>query len=103
MTTTPGADLPLTERDVTLLIADLAGVHRTHGDPRQPLRGVRHFALPGRHEGADLIDPVCQMRVDPVTTAAQLTHGGRTYHFCSPECARTFATRVEGSGGSTWT
>jgi class 3 adenylate cyclase len=25
MTTTPGADLPLTERDVTFLIADLAG------------------------------------------------------------------------------
>jgi class 3 adenylate cyclase len=56
-----------------------------------------------RNERADLIDPVCQMRVDPVTTAAQLTHGGRTYHFCSPECARTFAARVERSGGATWT
>jgi adenylate cyclase len=56
-----------------------------------------------RTEQVDLIDPVCQMRIDPVTTAAQLTHAGRTHHFCSPECARTFAARVERSGESTWT
>jgi class 3 adenylate cyclase/YHS domain-containing protein len=56
-----------------------------------------------RAEQADLIDPVCQMRIDPVTTAAQLTHQGRTYHLCSPDCARTFAAWVERSGGSTWT
>ena len=53
-----------------------------------------------RAEQADLIDPICQMRVDTVTAAAELTHGGRTYHFCSPECARTFVTAVERSGGS---
>lgn len=56
-----------------------------------------------RPQQTDLIDPVCQMRIDPVTTAAQFTHDGRTYHFCSPECARTFTSRVEGPGGSTWT
>jgi adenylate cyclase len=56
-----------------------------------------------RNEGSDLIDPVCQMRVDPLTAASQMAHGGRTYHFCSPECARTFAARAERSGGSTWT
>ena len=50
-----------------------------------------------RHEAADQLDPVCQMRVDPLAAAAQLTHAGRTYHFCSPECARAFATRVGGS------
>jgi YHS domain-containing protein len=38
-----------------------------------------------RTEQADL-DPVCQMRIDPVTTAAHLTHQGRTYHFCSRLC-----------------
>jgi adenylate cyclase len=68
-----------------------------------PVRIFEVVVAGRRNEGTDLIDPVCQMRVDPVTTAAQLTHGGRTYHFCSPECARTFATRVEGPGGSTWT
>ena len=47
------------------------------------------------------IDPVCQMRVDPLTAASQLAHGGRTFYFCSPECARTFATQAERSGGST--
>ena len=50
-----------------------------------------------RHEAADQLDPICQMRVDPLAAAAQLTHAGRTYHFCSPECARAFATRVGGS------
>lgn len=52
---------------------------------------------------AEPIDPVCQMRVNPLTAASQLTHGGRTYHFCSAACARTFATQAERSGGSTWT
>jgi class 3 adenylate cyclase/YHS domain-containing protein len=50
-----------------------------------------------------LIDPVCQMRVDPVTAASRLSHGGRTYLFCSPACARTFATQVESQGGGGWT
>jgi adenylate cyclase len=68
-----------------------------------PVRIFEVVVAGRRNEGTDLIDPVCQMRVDPVTTAAQLTQGGRTYHFCSPEWARTFATRVEGPGGSTWT
>jgi adenylate cyclase len=50
-----------------------------------------------RNEEGTLLDPICQMRVDPATMAAQLTHAGRTYYFCSPQCARTFATWVEGS------
>jgi hypothetical protein len=56
-----------------------------------------------RNERADPIDPICQMRVDPVTTAAQLTPAVGLIHFRSPEWARTLATRVERSGGSTWT
>jgi Cu+-exporting ATPase len=56
-----------------------------------------------RNGGSDLIDPVCQMRVDPLAAASQLAHGGRTYYFCSPGCARTFAAQAERSGGSTWT
>ena len=56
-----------------------------------------------RHLGSDLVDPVCQMRVDPLTAASQLAHGGQTYLFCSPECARAFAAQVGASGGSTST
>jgi Cu+-exporting ATPase len=36
-------------------------------------------------------DPVCGMSVDPARAAATLTHGGRTYYFCNPSCARRFA------------
>jgi adenylate cyclase len=50
-----------------------------------------------RDEEATLLDPICQMRVDPGTMAAQLTHAGRIYYFCSPQCARTFAKWVEAS------
>jgi YHS domain-containing protein len=43
------------------------------------------------------------MRVDPVTAASQVVHGGRTFVLCSPECARTFATRSTPTGGAPWT
>ena len=56
-----------------------------------------------RHPAGDAVDPVCQMRVDPLTAASQLAHGGRTYRFCSPECARAFAAQVGASGDSMWT
>jgi class 3 adenylate cyclase len=56
-----------------------------------------------RQLGSDLVDPVCQMRVDPLTAASQLAHGGQTYLFCSPECARAFAAQVGAFGGSTST
>jgi class 3 adenylate cyclase len=56
-----------------------------------------------RKEEAEPIDPVCQMRVNPLTAASQLTHGGRIFHFCSPVCARMFATEAQRPGGSTWT
>ena len=36
-------------------------------------------------------DPVCGMRVDPATAAANVEHEGTTYHFCSTHCATTFA------------
>jgi class 3 adenylate cyclase/YHS domain-containing protein len=58
---------------------------------------------PGRHPGDEPIDPVCQMRVDPVKAASQIVHAGRTFVFCSPECARTFATRGVPAGGAPWT
>jgi hypothetical protein len=50
-TTPPGADLSLIERDVTFLIADLAGFYGAHRDPRQPLCGLGHFALSDARSG----------------------------------------------------
>lgn len=35
-------------------------------------------------------DPVCDMDVDPSHAAAQHTHNGTTYHFCSKGCAQSF-------------
>jgi class 3 adenylate cyclase/YHS domain-containing protein len=53
-----------------------------------------------QHVRGELIDPVCQMRVDPATAASQLSHGGRTYLFCSPACARTFVAQAELRGAT---
>ncbi len=36
------------------------------------------------------IDPVCGMEVDPSRAAARVEHGGKTYYFCAPHCARKF-------------
>ena len=52
-------------------------------------------------------DPVCGMRVDPVSAADTREHGDVTYYFCSPWCARKFdadadaylaASRLRGEG-----
>jgi Cu+-exporting ATPase len=41
-------------------------------------------------EAAPVTDPVCGMRVQPESAAAQVEHAGRTYHFCSRRCAERF-------------
>jgi len=46
----------------------------------------------GSSEHALLIDPVCRMAVDPAHAAGELVHKGRAYHFCSLDCAATFAS-----------
>lgn len=35
-------------------------------------------------------DPVCGMQVDPGKAAAQRSHQGKTYYFCSTGCAAKF-------------
>src|SRR5262245_64029751 len=57
-----------------------------------------HEPRPGRTVGLPLapastggaIDPVCGMTVDPANAPASVTHGGRTFYFCNPSCARKF-------------
>ena len=39
---------------------------------------------------ATAIDPVCKMRVDPATAAANLTYQDTTYYFCHPGCRESF-------------
>jgi adenylate cyclase len=41
------------------------------------------------------IDPVCRMAVDSEQAAGSLRHDGVDYHFCSLDCARTFAEAPE--------
>lgn len=41
-----------------------------------------------------VVDPVCQLRVDVRSPAASLVHGGLVRHFCSVECAQMFSERA---------
>ena len=40
-------------------------------------------------------DPVCGMQVNPAQAAAQRSHQGKTYYFCSPGCAAKFDQNPE--------
>src|SRR6202521_2811217 len=40
-------------------------------------------------------DPVCGMSVDPNQAAAKVEHGGKTYYFCAPGCAKRFQQAPE--------
>ncbi|MCI0622832.1 MAG: YHS domain-containing protein [Acidobacteria bacterium] len=39
---------------------------------------------------ANHTDPVCGMKVDDQKAAAQSTHEGKTYYFCSQSCKSKF-------------
>ena len=40
--------------------------------------------------GKTALDPVCGMKVDPLTTAHHASHAGTDYHFCSGRCREKF-------------
>jgi len=40
-------------------------------------------------------DPVCGMSVEPNKAAAKVEHGGQTYYFCAPGCAKRFQQAPE--------
>lgn len=44
---------------------------------------------------AAVIDPVCRMQVAVERAAESTVYGGKTYRFCSAECARAFASAPE--------
>ena len=37
---------------------------------------------------ARVIDPICGMKIDPVTAAPTRDHDGTTYYFCNKGCAK---------------
>ena len=49
------------------------------------------------HGPADgmVVDPVCGMRVDPVTSTQRARHDGRDWHFCSAGCRAKFVADPE--------
>lgn len=48
-------------------------------------------ALPPRASKPAALDPVCRMTVDPSRATGELKYDGRTYLFCSLECAAAFS------------
>jgi class 3 adenylate cyclase len=57
------------------------------------------FSAAGAGEGAT-VDPVCRMQVSPANAPARLPFDGRTYFFCSFDCARAFAERPQSYASS---
>lgn len=53
---------------------------------------VAIYEVVARHESVEtsFIDPVCRMQVRQDTAPARLPFGGKTYYFCSFDCAKTF-------------
>ncbi len=41
--------------------------------------------------GGTVTDPVCGMRVHPLTSRYRLEHGGESYFFCCERCRTAFA------------
>jgi Cu+-exporting ATPase len=44
----------------------------------------------------DLVtDPVCGMKIAPADSVTSLEHEGKTYYFCSQDCADSFSESPE--------
>ncbi len=42
-----------------------------------------------------VLDPVCQMKIRPSDAVATIEHDGKTYYFCSQDCADSFRESPE--------
>ena len=54
----------------------------------QEMKTTEH--LPAATEPTTVIDPVCNMTVNPASAAGSYEYGGQTYHFCSTPCLHKF-------------
>jgi adenylate cyclase len=66
------------------------GVHELRNVAR-PVTVLRAVAEGASGASEMDLDPVCRMIVDPGQAAGVLEHRGRSYRFCSLECAASFA------------
>ena len=48
-----------------------------------------------REDNTPILDPVCRMLVNPNTALAQQSYKGKTYYFCSSDCAKIFGQGPE--------
>jgi adenylate cyclase len=98
---TAGAGEVLLTAATAALAPDLEGVaYMSRG--RQQLRNVREpvelvaAVRQGMTAGKRLVvDPVCQMVVDPDRAAGRLTHDGTDFYFCTLACAGAFAAHPD--------
>jgi Cu+-exporting ATPase len=55
----------------------------------------RSISLPIAQPAALHTDPVCGMKVDPATAAAEYEYNGTKYYFCAVRCKERFAADPE--------
>ncbi|MHB8911649.1 MAG: heavy metal translocating P-type ATPase [Lysobacter sp.] len=55
-----------------------------------PALGAGDMAPKSATPRPTVVDPVCGMQVDPLTTTHHATHAGTDYHFCSARCREKF-------------
>jgi len=65
------------------------GGHGAHGSHRQHGDGGGGGHSPN-HISAQVLDPVCGMKLDPGGAAATRVIGGRIFYLCSEQCVATF-------------
>jgi adenylate cyclase len=98
-----GGQLLCTEAIVQALesCADLQSTAMGEYSFKNVTRPVLVFELARKDEIAEIefVDPVCRMQIGQGKAAASLEYGGRTYRFCSSECARAFKESPSTYGG----
>jgi len=61
------------------------------GASQEHVHDAHRHATVTSGSGGDVIDPVCGMTVNPVTSPHRFDHGGHTWHFCGIRCREKFA------------
>src|ERR1700746_1553359 len=67
-------------------VSRAAAMSMQTGERHAPAASDRARDLAPAAGGADTLDPVCGMRVDPATARQRHAHLARTYYFCSDRC-----------------
>lgn len=59
--------------------------HADHAAAGHKTGHGHHADAADKNKAAKVTDPVCGMKIDPATAAAQSTYAGKTYYFCSKD------------------